>query len=174
MNRRKALAWLLVAVLWTGVIFLFSSRGWADSNRTSTSLASLVSNLLIPDFSSWGPSVQAEWLSGINSLLRKVAHVFEFALLGALSYLAALHFSDRLRRRRPSTKLGVGITAFYPCAVIAALDELLQRYSAGRTPSPRDMLLDCAGAVVGIVVCACLTRLPKVASKRDPALRRRG
>lgn len=174
MNKKRAILWLFAALLWTGVIFLFSSQSYVDSNNTSMSVATFLSNLLIPDFSSWGPSSQAEWLSGINNLLRKIAHISEFALLGVLTYLTLLNLSGRTHRKKPPTKLGLGMISFYICVVLSALDELHQTVSAGRTPSTGDMLIDCAGVILGIIICSYKTRLPGPAPQQRLNVRRRG
>lgn len=173
MRKKGTVIWLLFAIVWAGIIFLFSSQSYSDSNGLSSSLASFLTGLLIPDFASWGPSLQADWLNSINNLLRKLAHFSEFCLLGVLTYLAALNLMGRRNRKRPPTKFGVGMVCFYICAVLAALDELHQSMSAGRTPSTGDMLVDCAGAILGIIICAYKTSLPGAVPRPKPTTRRR-
>jgi len=175
MKKGSAVIWLILAILWMGAIFLFSSQSFAESGGLSGSVASFLSGVLVPDFASWGPSMQAEWLDSINNLVRKAAHFLEFALLGVLVYMVLLNLSAGRRRGRPVTKLGLGMISFYICAVLSALDELHQSFSVGRTPSTGDMLIDCAGVVLGIIICAHKTRLPSSgAYRRDPPARRRG
>ena len=175
MKKGSAVIWLIVAILWVGVIFLFSSQSGMESGRLSGSVASFLSGILVPDFSTWGPSAQVEWLDSINNLVRKAAHFLEFALLGVLTYMALLNLSAGKRRRKPVTKMGLGMIGFYICAVLAALDELHQSFSVGRTPSTGDMLIDCAGVILGIIICAHKTRLPSAdASRQSPPVRRRG
>jgi len=99
-------AWLPV-VLWAALIFALSS------------IPSLGTGL--------GP-----W----DLILRKAAHMTEFAILGALVYRA-------LPRAVPAIAAGV----FY-----AATDELHQHFVRDRVGSPLDVALDAVAVVAGVLV----------------------
>jgi len=71
-----------------------------------------------------------------DTLLRKVAHVTEYAILGALLLRA-------LRRPVPAWLAGVAY---------AASDELHQHFVSGRHGSAVDVALDAAGVLLGVVV----------------------
>jgi hypothetical protein len=71
-----------------------------------------------------------------DTLLRKGAHLTEYAILGAL-LLRAL--------RRPGLSLTLGIA-------YAATDELHQHFVRGRHGSPIDVLLDSVGVTVGVLL----------------------
>lgn len=174
MKKNSYVFWLISAIIWAAIIFAFSSRTGVESNETSSSLASALSGALVPGFSTWAPSAQVEWLDGINGLVRKLAHFIEFGLLGILTYLAVLKLSGRKSRKKPATKFGIGMISFYICIAIAAVDEMLQLSSVGRTSMAGDILIDCAGAVLGIVLCAHKTKLPGTAAKQAPVAHRRG
>jgi VanZ family protein len=96
--------WLPV-VAWAAVIFAFSS---------------------VPDLGTG--------LGGWDLLLRKLAHVAEYALLGAL-----------LARALESTVAAAAIGIAY-----AVTDELHQTTVEGRVGSPRDVAVDAAGVLLGI------------------------
>jgi VanZ family protein len=98
--------WLPVA-LWAAVIFALSS---------------------IPDLGTG--------LGGWDTLLRKIAHAAEYAVLGALLVRALA---------RTETALLVGVA-------YAATDELHQAFVAGRRGSPVDVAIDAAGVLCGIVL----------------------
>lgn len=68
-------------------------------------------------------------------ILRKLAHVGEYALLSAL-LLRAL--------ARPWPALAIAVT-------YAASDELHQHFVRGRTGAPRDVAIDAAGALIGLI-----------------------
>ena len=98
--------WLPV-VAWAAVIFAFSS---------------------IPSLSS-GLGV---W----DTVLRKCAHVTEYAVLGALLYRA-------LEREAPALAAGIAY---------AATDEFHQHFVHGRHASPVDVGIDAVGVALGMLV----------------------
>lgn len=78
-------------------------------------------------------------------LLRKAAHFTEYALLAALWWRA-------LRTRIPGrTAL---IAAFAISVAYAATDEFHQTFVATRVGTPRDVLIDAAGAAFAIALIA--------------------
>jgi VanZ family protein len=104
-------AWLPV-VAWAAVIFAFSA---------------------IPSLSSG--------LGGWDLVLRKLAHLTEYAILGALLLRAA---------RRPW--LALALAALY-----AASDEVHQHFVEGRHAAPLDVAIDALGALAGILAWRVLT-----------------
>ena len=103
-------AWLPV-LAWAAVIFAFSA---------------------IPSLSSG--------LDGWDLLLRKLTHVTEYAILGALLLRAT---------RRPG--LAVGLAALY-----ALSDEVHQHFVEGRHAAAVDVLIDTAGALAGVLAWSWL------------------
>ena len=81
-----------------------------------------------------------------SSLVRKMAHFSEFAVLGMLMYLL---FSSREKRSR-------GLLPAAACLAAAVVDEFLQRFADGRAPGLRDVGIDFAGACIGILLAALL------------------
>lgn len=107
MTRSRALTLWLPVVLWAAVIFTFSS---------------------IPHLSS-GLGV---W----DTILRKGAHITEYAVLGALLYRA-------LGREVPALAAGVAYSA---------TDELHQHFVRGRHASPIDVGIDAVGVALGMLL----------------------
>ena len=103
---RTLTVWLPV-VAWAAVIFAFSS---------------------IPSLSS-GLGV---W----DTVLRKGAHVTEYAILGALLYRA-------LEREVPALAAGIAY---------AATDEFHQHFVRGRHASPIDVGIDAVGVALGMIL----------------------
>jgi VanZ family protein len=77
-----------------------------------------------------------------DTVLRKLAHTAEFALLGALVF--------RALRDAPAAVL---LASAY-----AATDEVHQTFVAGRHGSPLDWAIDSAGALLGVAVAARLSQ----------------
>jgi VanZ family protein len=69
-------------------------------------------------------------------VLRKLAHVGEYAVLSALLLRA----------------VGRAAPAFLIAVAYAVTDELHQRFVHGRHPSPLDVLIDTAGVAIGIAL----------------------
>jgi VanZ family protein len=73
----------------------------------------------------------------LDTILRKLAHFGEFALLVFLWWRV---FVNRLAPRRAV------LAAFLLTALYAATDEVHQHFVPGRQASPIDWMIDCAGA----------------------------
>jgi VanZ family protein len=107
MVRSRALTVWMPVVVWAAVIFTFSS---------------------IPSLSSG--------LGTWDTVLRKGAHITEYAILGALLYRA-------LGREAPALAVGIAY---------AATDELHQHFVRGRHASPVDVAIDAVGLALGMLV----------------------
>ena len=119
---RALSAWLPV-VVWAAVIFVFSS---------------------IPSLSSG--------LGSWDTMLRKAAHMTEYAILGALLVRA-------LGRELPALLAGVAY---------AVTDEIHQSFVEGRHGSPVDVALDGIGVAVGIFVFRLFQTRPVSDTRRVP------
>ena len=82
-------------------------------------------------------------------IVRKIAHVTEFALLGALLWL-----------RLESTGRKRAITALVVSAAAAGVDELIQLFF-DRGSQFRDVVIDSGGAVLGISLAVLISALWK-------------
>lgn len=78
----------------------------------------------------------------LNRIVRKMAHVFEFAILGGCLYVALHQFN------REYAGLKVIAIGFF----IAFFDECLQLTSIGRNASIRDVAIDTAGVIIGVAI----------------------
>src|SRR5438874_10808930 len=107
MTRSRALALWMPVIVWAAVIFALSS---------------------IPSLSTG--------LGTWDTILRKGAHVTEYAILGALLLRA-------LGREPLALAAGIGY---------AATDELHQHFVRGRHASPLDVGIDAAGVALGMVL----------------------
>ena len=92
------------------------------------------------------PSATPESLTFVHGIIRKLAHLVEYALLG---FLAVRAF--RTLVRGPIT---AALFAFTLAAAVAALDEFQQSFDPSRTSSPVDVLIDVTGASAVIVLFA--------------------
>ena len=97
-------------------------------------------------FSDWVKAILAKLFSGDaddssgGGLLRKVAHFTEFAALGLC--LAWLHGMLQKGKLRP----------FLWGVLAASVDETIQRFVPDRGPSVKDVCIDSAGVLAGIIL----------------------
>lgn len=141
-NRQKwkiAVLTLLFALL---IVFIFSNslKSSEESNGDSAKLASVLEPLIEMIF--------GEGRVSANYVVRKCAHLAEFALLGFLSMLLV-----RATTRYNGKKL-LSVGLFVTLAVAVA-DEYIQTFT-GRTSSVSDVLIDFSGVLIGMTVAFLL------------------
>lgn len=127
------LARFLPPLAWTALIAWFSTSTWGAPTTAA---------LLLPLFRELFPWSSPEQLDALHGIVRKGAHVFEYAVLAGLWWWS-------LGRRR-----GAGAIALAICVATASLDELHQSTTLTRTGSPADVLLDSAAAASALVALA--------------------
>jgi len=99
----------------------------------------------IGPFLRWlSPGISADAIATIQLLIRKAAHVAEYAVFAAVLVRAV-----RGHCQTPVWQIGIVITV---ASVYAALDETHQSFVASRTGSPRDVMIDICGAIAGLMI----------------------
>ena len=137
LNKRRSIgfwvrAWLPVSI-GIGVIAIESTI-YFGADRTSAPLRRVWEYL-------FGPVSMAQW-GTIHHLIRKTGHFLGYGTLGLL-WLRAWWMTV------PRAKFLVeAILALLGTAVIASCDEFHQSFLPNRTGVPSDVLLDCLGATV--------------------------
>jgi VanZ family protein len=83
----------------------------------------------------------------MHFILRKCAHVGEYAVLGLLLLRAATLMTN-LKRSIPILYLSVlGV-----CVFVATTDEFHQTFVASRGASVRDIMIDSGGVILGLLI----------------------
>lgn len=158
MNRKKGGLWKLLSIVWIAVILFLSAQGGDDSHSLSYNLTRFIGGVLHPDFASWSSMVQTEWINGVEELIRKLAHYFEFALLGVFAYLAIDALMRGAKRRKPFNPSKSAFITFYVCAAIATASELIQIFADNRNAGAADVALDCFGILSGMAFILLKTK----------------
>ena len=127
-------AWLAV-VAWAALISLFSTT-WFSGEHTSGVLLPILRVLL--------PGATPDQLLELHTLIRKGAHVFEYAVLGGL-LVRALREEGLRGPALLAAAVGLGVA-------YAALDEFHQLFVPSRTSSPHDVAVDAMGVVTGTLL----------------------
>ena len=132
---RFFLRYWLPVLIWLIVIFVGSSD-LLSAEHTSR---------FIGPFLRWFvPDINAATIASVQFLVRKCAHLTEYAILAALLW--------RALRRHPASFSPAPALAFVIAAAYASLDEFHQSYIASRTGSSWDVLIDCAGVILGLAI----------------------
>jgi VanZ family protein len=143
MNTRFFIKYWLPVLLWVVFIFIGS---------TDLMSAEHTSRFIGPFLRWFAPDLSDATVAAIQLVVRKCAHLTEYAILAALLYRALRQRIARLGR--------TGVFAFVIAAICASLDEFHQSFVASRIGSPWDVVTDCLGAMIGLTICA-LAGFPK-------------
>jgi VanZ family protein len=133
---RSLVKYWIPVIAWMLLIFV-ASGDLMSAEHTS--------RFLIP-FLRWiAPDMSPATLAAIQLLVRKCAHLTEYAILAGLLHRAFRQDQDRFWR--------AAALAFIVAAIYASLDEFHQSFISSRTGSPWDVIIDCAGAMIGLTIC---------------------
>ena len=127
LNRRRWLLAYAPLLIWT-VFTLGLGSGAASMGETSRFIRPLLEFLF--------PSADAETIYLYHAAIRKLAHIFQYGVLGLLAHRAFSTF------KRPV------VLALCYVALVAISDEMHQSYDPSRTATPVDVILDVVGAVL--------------------------
>jgi VanZ family protein len=133
-ERRMWLTAYAPLVVWIGVI-LFLGSGQGSMTRTSIIVRPLLEFLF--------PLADEATLQIYHGYIRKMAHLFEYAVL---AFLALRAFRSRY------------VYAIVVVIVIASLDECLQSFNASRTSSIYDVFIDISGGLLVMFTWFLCTR----------------
>lgn len=136
------------------LIFIFSAQNGELSNASSGFVSDLLARIL-------SPVLPDSAISFILKYIRKIAHICIYFLLGIFTSLSAAELSRRIGR---SFRCLSG--AWFLCVLYAASDEFHQSFPAGRSASPRDVLLDSAGALAAAIVVGAVCRAKRRRGRR--------
>ena len=147
MNKRKIISWLAV-ILWLVLIFILSAQPVLKSNGLSKSIAEKVIKII----KKISPDKNIS-LGRFNHYLRKTAHFFSYMVLGIL-------MMNVLKMMKVEGVKRI-VLALVICVLCAMLDEFHQLFVPGRGAQVKDVIIDTAGAIVGIGVCGIWGKLIK-------------
>lgn len=136
---------LILTVGWMLLIFGFSSQSGTESQGLSSLLAKPLTKLLMQFGRERSAEEEAAFYANVELVVRKIAHLTEFAVLGGLLTL----LFQCLRIRKLSWPLLGGV-------MYAALDEWHQSFTPGRTSAWTDVLIDSCGVLIGVFICSCI------------------
>lgn len=158
--KKKILLWLLL-FSWMCVIFLFSSQDADASSRLSSGILHRFVLTLLPETA----AADQELVHTLEFLLRKAAHMTEYAILAILAFAQLRQYipanfrkanqqhRDMQAKKDPASLLQ---RPFFQLLLVccfvflyACTDEFHQRFSSGRSGNLKDVLIDTTGGLLG-------------------------
>ena len=136
-GKRAAIAYGLTAAVWLAVMFWFSGQSGIESGELSSGLTMQLFGWMLKYVS----------FDTLHIIVRKMAHFTLFAIEGWLMGSALLRV---LPKKHAVTVTGLS------CAVVAALNEMHQLFSEGRSCELRDVMIDTSGALLGLAFAVVL------------------
>ena len=130
------------------------------AGSTDVLSAEHTSRFLVPFLQWLDPRMSIQTIIAIHYTLRKIGHFTEYAILAALLWRGL---------RGTFTAIGKGTlmgSVCLLCAAFALSDEFHQSFVSTRTASLHDVMIDCIGAFVAVLLCAMFARAgsPQTAS----------
>ncbi|HLH30192.1 MAG TPA: VanZ family protein [Terriglobia bacterium] len=117
-------------LVWIVTIFVFSTDAFS-SNETS--------KIIVPILAFFFPGLGPQELDVWHGVIRKLGHITEYFILAVFTYRSIRADQPDLAQAKLRTITFV--------VLAASFDEIHQRFTAFRTPSPVDVGYDCLGAV---------------------------
>ena len=137
-------------ICWMALMFVGSSDLFSGEHT---------SRFLTPLLRWLNPEISPAAIAQAHLIARKAAHVTEYAILASLIYRALRGVIDSFWLR--------GGAALVPAFLFAGLDEFHQSFVPSRTSSLGDVGIDCAGALLGVLVCGAFLAGTRLARRRD-------
>ncbi len=141
---KRFLKYWLPLLIWLSVIFLGS---------TDLMSAEHTSRFIVPILRWLKPEISPETLGLIQFVVRKCAHLGEYAILALLLFRAVVSAAN-LKWSMWILRVSVWIA----CVFVATTDEFHQSFIASRTASLNDVLTDSLGAAIGLAICLAVTQ----------------
>jgi len=155
MNFMRFVKYWLPLLLWLAVIFLGS---------TDLMSAEHTSRFIVPFLRWLKPDISAETLASIHFIVRKCAHLGEYAVLALLLLRAAI-FTTNLKRSLAILYVSVWVA----CLFVATTDEFHQTLVASRGALATDIMIDSGGAILGLLIGAVFGMTRSIKLERAPA-----
>ncbi len=152
-------------VLWLAVIAV------ASTNLGSSASTDPWIERLVHLFSSAGGSDSSAGIAALSWVIRKSAHVVEYAILGLITMRAARGLCPRYAADHAGARWrlarGLSLAVLLFGAIVAAADEFHQTFVMSRSGSAWDALIDLVGVSVGLILAGVVASAPKASSTKS-------
>lgn len=151
MSISKILSWTVV-IFWMILIFNLSSQVAQQSNQLSTE----ITEIIVKTFERIVPQADLD-IYKLNNLVRKSTHFFTYLIFG-------LFVINALIRSGVYGYRSIGL-ALLICVLYVISDEVHQLFVPGRGGEVKDVIIDSAGAIVGIGLYLLTSSVGKLRKK---------
>lgn len=161
-EKRKLYRILSLAALlgWMVVIYAFSAQDNEESGALSDGIVDKVIVFFYPDYEKVDTEEQLRRHELISFVVRKTAHATEYGILAVLAWVTATQWFAWERRWYYAGAFGLAV-------LYAVTDEFHQTFVSGRVGSPRDVVIDSGGALLGLVLLWGISRLANNIMKKS-------
>ena len=143
MKLHKKYIFVGVTILWICIIFSFSLQSAEVSEELSSDVGRILLEKIFPEMLECSEDSTVDRLGLYHFFLRKAAHFTEYFVLGILVTIT-------LRKVAWKKKWYCELMVIGLCILVASMDETIQLFVDGRSGQISDVLLDGAGALVGM------------------------
>lgn len=152
-DSKKRFLYLMPVVIWMIFIFYMSGKTGQESSGQSGKISLFITNLL-EKVRQDSPQEMQNLQDILELVIRKAAHMTEYAILFLLSYLAMVKISMS-QSRFYNRSIAVLISLLYACS-----DEMHQLLVPGRSGRMIDVGIDMAGVLI-VLICMILSKNTK-------------
>ena len=145
----KKTIFAVLLVIWMGFIFSMSCENAEESSNTSGQTIRVVLSA-VPGFEEQPEEVKVNIIEKLQFIVRKSAHFIGYMILGILASGLILYYGNINKKY---------LLAFLICVIYAISDEIHQLFVPGRAGQVRDVLIDSAGSLLGIIIVMALEKL---------------
>lgn len=145
----KKTIFAVLLVLWMGFIFSMSCENAEKSSNTSGQTIRVVLSA-VPEFEKQPEEVKINIIEKLQFIVRKSAHFIGYMILGILASGLILQY-ENINKKYP--------LAFLICVIYAISDEIHQLFVPGRAGQIRDVLIDSAGSLLGIILVMAFVKI---------------
>lgn len=147
-DKKRTIFWSAAAIILMVCIFGFSTQSGTESNGLSEKVTGFFAKLLFFRFDTMSGEQQSFIITELNFFIRKLAHFTVYTVLGMFVYTAVISSGARLKHKR--------LCSLAICALYASADEIHQYFVSERTMRLRDIFIDSAGSLFGILIISVI------------------
>ncbi len=149
-DSKKRFLYMIPVIIWMIFIFYMSGKTGQESSGQSGKISLFITNLL-EKVRQDSPQEMQNLQDVLELVIRKAAHMTEYAILFLLSYLAMVKIS-MIQSRFYNRSIAVLISLLYACS-----DEMHQLLVPGRSGRMIDVGIDMAGVLI-VLICMILSK----------------